>query len=354
MEKLRQGITTGTCAAAAAKAALSLMCGDKINGEVEIPMPDGSRRMIPVKKAAISENSATATVIKDSGDDPDVTNGMEVVVTADWADDQGDIIFNAGEGVGTVTRRGLQIPPGEPAINPAPREMITTAVKEVTKRSVRITISIPGGEKVAEKTFNPRLGVEGGLSILGTTGIVRPYSHSAIIATLRCSLDVLLATGERNLIFTGGNIGTKTALQELGVGKDRVVEVSNEWGEMLDYAKDNDIDSALILGHPGKLAKLTTGYFDTHSSKSPSAVPIILALAKKTGIKAPEDANTAEEIFTTISPKSITKLAQKLAMGVTEAASKRVDGKFEISCALINMKNEIIGHHDDLTKWKNQ
>ena len=98
MEKLRQGITTGTCAAAAAKAALSLMCGDKINGEVEIPMPDGSRRMIPVKKAAISENSATATVIKDSGDDPDVTNGMEVVVTADWADDQGDIIFNAGEG----------------------------------------------------------------------------------------------------------------------------------------------------------------------------------------------------------------------------------------------------------------
>ena len=205
---LRRGITTGTCAAAAAKAAASVLAGGSPPAEVELRLPSGEAIRVPILYVEPRRDSAAATaaVRKDAGDDPDVTHGLEVRVTISWEDDVGRVgnpsdvgwvsnpsadvgrvanpsypaTFVAGDGVGTVTKPGLQVPPGEPAINPVPRQMVLAAIREITARPVRVEIGIPGGKEIAAATFNPRLGIEGGLSILGTTGIVRPYCTRAL------------------------------------------------------------------------------------------------------------------------------------------------------------------------------
>ena len=180
-----------------------------------------------------------------------------------------------------MTKPGLAIPPGEPAINPVPRRMIREAVREVTPRGVRVTISIPGGGELARKTFNPRIGIVGGLSILGTTGIVRPFSCSAIRETLRCTLNVAAAAGIRAPVFVPGHIGERAARAHFRVADEQIVEVGNEWGFVLDEALGRPFSALLILGHPGKLAKLTAGDWDTHSGRSGSALPVVAAHACK-------------------------------------------------------------------------
>ena len=178
---LRSGITTGACAAAAAKAAATVLAGGAPPREVDLRLPSGNTIRLPILYVESRENppAITAAVRKDAGDDPDVTDGLEVRATLSW-NDAGETIFAAGEGVGTVTKPGLQVPPGEPAINPVPRQMIQGAIREVTRRGVSVEISIPGGGEIAAQTFNPRLGIVGGLSVLGTTGIVRPYCTRAL------------------------------------------------------------------------------------------------------------------------------------------------------------------------------
>jgi cobalt-precorrin-5B (C1)-methyltransferase len=176
-EPPHSGFTTGTCAAAAAKAATMLLCGQPAPSEVEVEIADGTRVRLPVTQVRKTAKACQAAVRKDAGSDPDVTHGSLIMTTVAWGTDK-TIAFHAGEGVGIVTKPGLAVPPGEPAINPVPRRMIQTAIREITSRGVRVTISIPGGEAWAAKTFNPRLGVTGGLSILGTTGRVRPIRVS--------------------------------------------------------------------------------------------------------------------------------------------------------------------------------
>ena len=183
--------------------------------------------------------------------------------------------FRPGEGVGTVTKPGLAIPPGEAAINPVPRQMIRDSVREVTDRAVRVTVSIPDGEALAAKTFNPKLGVRGGLSILGTTGRVRPFSCPALQESLRCALQVALALGLKDLVFVPGHIGEKAAHRHFVLRPEQVIEVSNEWGYMLGQAAREKVPRLLVLGHPGKLVKLAEGMWDTHSSRSGSALPLV-------------------------------------------------------------------------------
>ena len=201
MKAGRTGFTTGTCAAAAAKAAALLLCGSEPSDRVEVPLPDGTRVTLPLAFARKDGNAAEAGITKDAGDDPDVTDGCLIVASVAWGIEPG-VTLLAGEGVGTVTKPGLSVPPGEPAINPVPRLMIRTAVAEVTDRPLQVTISIPRGRELADKTFNPRLGIEGGLSILGTSGIVRPFSCEALRDALVCALSVargcnVTATGAR-------------------------------------------------------------------------------------------------------------------------------------------------------------
>ena len=347
-EQLREGFTTGACAAAA-KAAAMLLRGGPPPSAVDIALRDG-RVSFAIAGAEMCADSARAEVVKDSGDDPDITNGATVAATVSWMA-EGDIAFAAGEGVGTVTKKGLSIPPGEPAINPGPRAMIRAAVREVTDRPVRVELSIPGGGPLAARTFNPRLGIVGGLSVLGTTGIVRPYSHPALRESLRCTLDVALGSGLRRVVFTAGNIGTNAAVKSLGISKDAVIEVSNEWGFMLDCLRRHDIDALLVAGHPGKLAKLPAGEWDTHSSRSASAIPFVRQTAREAVGDDPENANTVEEIIENCSGAVRKILADALAGKIAAAVAQHTGNRFAVSAVLVNMKGEVTGSSGGLDGW---
>lgn len=352
-ENLREGFTTGACAAAAAKAAAMLLCGDVVPATVEISLPSGGRAAFAISGAGARSDSAFAAVVKDSGDDPDITNGATITAAVSWME-EGDIAFAAGEGVGTVTKKGLSIPPGGPAINPGSRAMIRAAVREITDKPVRVEVSILGGELLAARTFNPRLGIVGGLSVLGTTGIVRPYSHPALRESLRCTLDVALGSGLRRVVFTAGNIGTGAAVRSLGLPKDAVIEVSNEWGFMLDCLERHDIDALLVVGHPGKLAKLPSGEWDTHSSRSASAIPCVRQTVRDVLGEDAENANTVEEIMESYSGEARTKLAGALAEKVAAAVAERTKNRFAVSVTLVNMKGEVTGSYGDMDGWTNK
>lgn len=348
--KLREGYTTGSCAAAGAKAAAMALCGVVVPTMVDIPLRNGARARLPVTEIKLNDGSATASVVKDSGDDPDITNGVTVMTTVAWIT-EGDVSFSAGDGVGTVTKKGLSVPPGEPAINPGPREMIRAAVREVTNRPANVTVSIPGGVELAQRTFNPRLGIVGGLSVLGTTGIVRPYSHPALRESLKCSLSVAIAGGVKRLVFTAGNIGTNAAVKKLCLPPERVVEVSNEWGYMLDLLADYDIEGLLVVGHPGKLAKLLGGEWDTHSSRSGSAMPYVMETARKTLGVAPPPSNTVEEIIESFDEPQRLALGDALAREVATAITARTKGRFKVGVTLVNMKGEVTGSRGGIAEW---
>jgi cobalt-precorrin-5B (C1)-methyltransferase len=339
---LRSGYTTGSCAAAAAKAAALLLAEGRVVERMEIPLPGGTRVELPIAYIRPAAGGAEAAVVKDAGDDPDVTNGALVTTTVAWIVGDG-VEFAAGEGVGTVTKPGLAIPPGEPAINPVPRRMITQAVREVTPRGVRVTIAVPGGAELAKKTFNPRIGVLGGLSILGTTGIVRPFSCSAMRESLRCALDVAAAAGIRTPVFVPGHIGERAARAHFRVADEQVIEVGNEWGFALDEAIRRPSWDLLILGHPGKLAKLTMGDWDTHSARSGSALPVVIHMYEgKLGRPAPP-ATTVEGLFAALGAAEKRKLGDALAMAVQRAIGTRTGGHLTPSVVLIDLAGGILG-----------
>ena len=351
MSALRTGYTTGSCAAAAAKAAVRLLAGGRVKERLEIPLPGGARIVLPLVYARLTASGAEAAVRKDAGDDPDVTNGALILASVVWNGGD-DIEFSAGEGVGTVTKPGLAIPPGEPAINPVPRRMIHEAVREVTPRGVRVTISVPEGRDIARKTFNARLGIVGGLSILGTTGIVRPFSCSAIRETLRCTLNVAAAAGIRAPVFVPGHIGEKAARAHFRVADGQVVEVGNEWGFVLDETLRHPFSALLILGHPGKLAKLTAGDWDTHSGRSGSALPVVAAMHKNVLGRPAAPAATVEGLFAALPAADKKRLGDALAAAITKAIGKRTEGRFTPAVVLIDLGGRVIGTSGDLKPWQ--
>lgn len=348
---LRTGYTTGACAAAAAKAAVMLLCGGSVPGAVEISLPEGNRVRFSVLSSCRDGETAQASIRKDAGDDPDVTNQATVVVTVAFTED-GGVRFAAGEGVGFITKPGLSIAPGEPAINPVPRRMIEQAIREVTARGVKITVSIPGGRELAARTFNPRLGIEGGLSIIGTTGIVKPFSAPALTASLKCALDVAAACGIRAPVLVPGNIGEGAALKNLRVDANRIIQVSNHWGFMLDEAARLPFERLLALGHPGKLAKLVDGEWDTHSSNSASAVGVVARIAESVLGRAVPQSATVEGIFEALDREETAALGNALASAVRKAITARIGLSADIAVALINMAGELLGTAGDLSPWK--
>ncbi|MCX6966847.1 MAG: cobalt-precorrin-5B (C(1))-methyltransferase CbiD [Verrucomicrobia bacterium] len=348
---LRTGYTTGACAAAAAKAATTLLCGKLAPEAVEIPLPDGSRVRFPVVACGLEGETAQASVCKDAGDDPDITHQSTIVASVTFTEGD-DVQFAAGDGVGTVTKPGLSLAPGEPAINPAPRGMIRQAVREVTARGVRVTVSIPGGCELAARTFNPRLGIQGGLSVIGTSGIVKPFSAPALTASLACALDVATASGVRAPVLVPGNIGERAALKNFPLDAGQIIQVSNHWGFMLDRASEMPFERLLVLGHPGKLAKLIDGEWDTHSSHSASAVGVVTRLAEKMWGGPVSESATVEGIFEWLPREMSLQLGNALAAAVREAITVRIGSEKEIAITLINLAGGILGADGDLSPWK--
>ncbi|MCY3024082.1 MAG: cobalt-precorrin-5B (C(1))-methyltransferase CbiD [Planctomycetota bacterium] len=361
MNAAREGYSTGTCAAAAAKAAVLVLSGRAAPQAADVRLPDGTQARLPVLYARRTPDgresaSAEAAVRKDAGDDPDVTHATTVVARVDWTAG-GEILFAAGEGVGTVTRPGLSVPPGEPAINPVPREMIRQAIRDVTDRAVQVTISIPGGRKLAEKTFNPRLGIVGGLSILGTTGRVRPFSHPALQAALKCGVEVAVASGTTCPVLVPGHIGERAAHTHFELRPEQVLAVSNEWGFMLDLVAQAPFTHALALGHPGKLGKLAAAAWDTHSSRSGSAVAVVAKLgATVLGRELPE-MPTVEGLFASLPGDERTRLADALATQVRRQIAAFLQaaagaGPKDAAVVLVNMRGEWLGTNGDLGPWR--
>lgn len=350
-QRLRTGHTTGTCAAAAAKAAATLLSSGAPPEHVETPLPGGGRVTLAPHETGRDGQGAWASIIKDAGDDPDITHGAAIVARVEWLA-QGGVEFAAGEGVGMVTKPGLSIPPGEAAINPVPRKMIAAAVREVVDRPARVTVSVPGGARLAEKTFNPRLGVVGGLSILGTTGIVRPFSCSALRSSLVLGMEVALASGFDAPVFTPGDIGARAAEALFGVPAGAVVEVSNEWGYVLDAAAAKPLRALLAVGHPGKLAKLPMGHWDTHSKRSPTAVDYARGVVAETLNTRPPASDTVEGVFTALEPGARRRAGDVLAERVAAAIHQKVGGRFPVAAVLVMMNGELLGKSAGAREWR--
>lgn len=280
---LRTGFTTGACSSAAAKAAVIALRDGTAPSTVDIPFPSGDRHTFAVHSvvidwtpvgtavdgAPVDAVGATAVVVKDAGDDPDVTHGAHLTVTVAWRSD-GEVVLRGGPGVGTVTRDGLGLPVGEPAINPVPRTMITAAVREVTvERGVDVTISVPDGERRARKTTNHRLGIVGGISILGTTGIVRPFSTASWRASVEQAVSVLAAQGAATLVLATGGRTERGAMRLLPhLPPVSFVEVGDFTGSALARAVEHGLDEVVFVGMIGKLTKLAAGGVATHYTKA--------------------------------------------------------------------------------------
>jgi cobalt-precorrin-5B (C1)-methyltransferase len=304
---LRRGWTTGTCATAAAKAAYAALLTGEFPDPIEVTLPRGERPTFALAVSRRDATSATAGVVKDAGDDPDVTHGALVLATVRAAAPGSGVVFRAGEGVGTVTRPGLPVPPGEPAINPVPRQMIRAAIAEVAAVAkgtgdVEVEIAIPGGEALAAKTVSARLGIVGGLSILGTTGIVVPYSCSAWIHSIHSGIDVARAAGLTHVAGATGK-ASEAAVQKLyGLPEIALIDMGDFVGGMLKYLRRHPLPRVTIAGGVAKMTKLAQGLIDLHSKRGSVDLAALAAFAAAAGGSAAlreriVASNTAAEAF---------------------------------------------------------
>ncbi len=294
---LRRGLTTGTCATAAVKAALLRLLCNEMCDEVRVTLPDGLHFVtVPIDDIVVEGSAIRARVVKDAGDDPDQTH-RGTITAAVRRNDAGEVRFCRGAGVGLVTQPGLQVPVGEPAINPVPRQMMIQAVDEVLeegggndRQGFDLEIGFENGEEIARRTFNPRLGVVGGVSILGTSGVVEPKSLASFKASIEIYIRVALAEAPAEIVLAPGNLGQRFARKFLDLPLKRVVQMSNFIGFSLDCVGDtlrankHVLPRLWMVGHPGKLAKVLDHVWDTHSSKGGTAVGAVCRAAREFGL----------------------------------------------------------------------
>lgn len=322
---LRRGWTTGACAAAASRAAYQALVSGEFPDPVTVTLPGGSRPAFVLACHELSGGSASAGIVKDAGDDPDVTHGALIVAKVRHGTPGSGVAFLAGEGVGTITRAGLPLPPGEPAINPVPRRMIAAEIGEVaraygTSADAIVEISIPGGERLAERTLNARLGIIGGLSVLGTTGIVVPFSCAAWIDTIHRGIDVARAAGQDHIAGTTGAT-SEAAVKTLHALPDlALIEMGDFVGGMLKYLRRHEVPRLTIAGGFAKMTKLGQGLLDLHSKRG--SVDLDRLAAQAAGCGA--DSRLADRIRTANTAKEACDLALAegcdLAGRVAEAA----------------------------------
>jgi cobalt-precorrin-5B (C1)-methyltransferase len=275
---LRRGWTTGACAAGAARAAFEALVGGVFPDPVPVALPKGLRPEFALATHEIGDDCASAGIVKDAGDDPDVTHGALIVATVRLQPPGAGVSFRAGEGVGTVTRPGLPLPPGEPAINPAPRAMILANIAEVAAQygvgaDAAVEISVPGGTKIAERTLNGRLGILGGLSILGTTGIVTPYSCSAWIHSIHRGIDVARAAGLTHVAGATGATSEAAVRKLYDLPEQALIDMGDFVGGMIKYLRAHPVPRVSIAGGIAKMTKLAQGRLDLHSRRGEVDLP---------------------------------------------------------------------------------
>lgn len=344
-KKLRWGYTTGTCAAAASLAAAVMLLQGRRMEQVSLTTPKGVRLDLEVEEMEPGENRVYCGVRKDAGDDPDVTDGLMVYsqirqTDADSADAGagGDYVYekdglrlylSGGVGVGRVTQCGLSCEVGKAAINPVPRQMIFEQVAGVCRESgftgvLSIEIQVPGALEVAHKTFNSRLGIQGGISILGTSGMVEPMSETALLDTIRLELRQRIRKGEKHLLVTPGNYGESFVGNVLGLGLGQAVKCSNFIGSTIDMAVEEGAESILLIGHGGKLIKLAAGIMNTHSSWADGRMEILAAHGAACGAKR----ELVEQILEAVTVDEGLRLLET-EDGLRQQVMKRVMGRLE-------------------------
>ena len=299
-KKMRLGYTTGSCAAAAASGAAQILLGGKTITEVSLMTPKGILLHLKLEDITVKDNMVSCGVRKDAGDDPDTTDGILVVASVEKMSGPQPvrIQIDGGQGVGRVTKPGLACKPGEAAINPVPRSMIMRAVEEAADQygyegSLKVTISVPKGQETARRTFNPRLGIEGGISILVTSGIVEPMSEKALIRSIEVEMSQHVAQGEQYLLITPGNYGADYLREHMDLPFEKNIKCSNYVGETIDMAVNMGVKGILFVSHIGKFVKVAGGIMNTHSHSADSRMEILCA----NGIRAGADLACAGDIL---------------------------------------------------------
>jgi len=352
-QKLRQGWTTGACATAATRAALTALITGEFPDPVCITLPKGQTPAFALATEVKSGDWACAGIIKDAGDDPDVTHQALITSTVRFGKAGSGIVFKAGKGVGMVTKAGLPIAPGEPAINPVPRLMMQRVVEETAlahnvSGDVEIEISVVDGEKLALKTWNPRLGIIGGLSILGTTGIVHPFSCSAWIHSIHSGIDVARANGFDHVAAATGSTSEATVKKLYNLPDFALIDMGDFAGGMLKYLRRNPVAKVTIAGGFGKLTKLAQGYLDLHSGRSQVSFDWLADAVKQVGGSSEfqehaEKANTAMEVLTK-SQKHELPLAQYVAEKARATALETLrEAPVEVEVIVIDRNGGIVG-----------
>lgn len=351
---LRNGWTTGACATAATKAAFTALLTRNFPDPVSITLPKGETPAFALAREGFDGESAYAGIVKDAGDDPDVTHGATVIATVTRLPPGSGIRFVAGDGVGTVTKAGLPVAVGEPAINPVPRAMMTAEIEaiaaahEVTP-DLEVKISVPGGAQIAESTWNPRLGILGGISILGTTGIVHPFSCAAWIHSIHRGIDVARAEGLTHLLGATGSTSEKAAQIFHNLPDGALIDMGDFAGGLLKYLRAHPVPKLTIAGGFAKMTKLAQGALDLHSSRSQIDNHFFLSMPcshilKDSARSAVENANTAMEVLEIMTQEGIT-----IAASVAEAAKRTAEGVLRDSGVVVDIivtdrKGAIIAH----------
>ena len=339
---LRRGWTTGACATAATTAAYAALRTGTFPDPVTIDLPGGKRPAFALAVERLEQGAATAGVVKDAGDDPDVTHGALVLATVRHGPSGSGVEFRAGPGVGTVTLPGLPVPVGEPAINPVPRRMMREAVGDA---DVIVEIGVEGGEELARRTWNPRLGIEGGLSILGTTGVVVPYSCSAWIASIRQGIDVAVAAGHEHVVAATGDTSERAARERYPLPDSAVLDMGDFAGATLKYLARHPIPRLTLAGGFAKLSKLAAGYLDLHSGRSQVDLDRLAAVA---GLPALAQANTAMHALE-LARQAGVPLADRVAADARAVTLGVLGGApVAVEVLVVNRAGEIVGeaHRD--------
>ena len=352
---LRFGWTTGTCATAAVNAAYTAMVTGQFPDRVTIITPSGKNADLEVADSVTGQDNTgawfRAGIIKDAGDDPDVTHGAMIRATLRHAASGSGVTFRGGEGVGMVTKPGLPIPAGEPAINPVPRDMMRGAIEDLAKaldgpRDVEIEISVPGGAEIALKTWNPRLGIEGGISILGTTGVVRPFSCSAWIASIHRGIDVARANALTHVMGSTGATSEGWGRTAYGLPDIALIDMGDFVGGMLKYMRRHPVPNLSILGGFGKMVKLSQGATDLHSARSQVDFEALSELAAMTGMDPARvaAANSVLEVSEMASAEQRARLADAVAAAALDTAMAELrEAPTRVEVAIIGRDGVLLG-----------
>jgi cobalt-precorrin-5B (C1)-methyltransferase len=349
-KELRSGYTTGTCATAVAKAATWMLLQQNQLDHVHVTLPDNQQVILDINLHQLNTDIVKCGTVKDAGDDPDVTHGLEIIAQARYISECKTSI-KGGDGIGQVTKPGLAVPVGQPAINPVPLQMITQAVEELRpeNKGIEVTISAPGGDQIAQRTFNPQLGIVGGISILGTTGIVKPMSEEGLKNSLVVKLQQLAAWGYNKAIFCPGNYGKTFSEQQFQYDEEKIVLTSNYIGFMLEQAVKNGFKKIILIGHLGKLVKLAGGIFQTHSRTADARNEILAAhyLQYSNNVESFKQimsSNTTEEATEFVADPFFWNHLSTL---IKTRAERYIYNELEVEIILFSQHKGMLGHTDN-------